>query len=220
MYLIANIIVCVCAIGGFVYGGAQFFRPKKALYAQMITLSLGCIAFGRIFNIVRLLTGGSLTDGFSLGFLGMIGSLMFFFSANYGTVDSIVDEGLKQYKNYRLLALAAPFMAAVMYVGLFLVDTEMLFIYQLLGAVLMVFIMLASYYHMKHMIFPDVDFGVGKCLRPYNLLGLLYAGSIFVEFYALSQDNELFTLIICIVTGLIISLMIPTIVRGIKKWTT
>ena len=77
MYLIANIIVCVCALAGFIYGGIRFFRPGKALYAQMITLSLGCIAFGRMFNIVRLLTDGNLTDHFQLGFLGLIGSLMF-----------------------------------------------------------------------------------------------------------------------------------------------
>ena len=219
MYLIANIIVCACALAGFIYGGIEFFRPRKALYAQMITLSLGCVAFGRLFNVVRLLTGGTLTDNFQLGFLGMIGSLMFFFSANYGTVDSLVDDRSKGFRKYRLIALAAPVAAILMYAGLFLLS-DVSDMWRILGAVLTAFVMAASYFNLKHLIFPDVDFGVVKCLRPYNLLALIYSVSIFVECCAMSRDNELLTLICCCVTGLITAAMIPTVVRGIKKWKT
>ena len=219
MYLIANIIVCVCALAGFIYGGIRFFRPKKALYAQMITLSLGCIAFGRLFNIVRLLTDGNLTDHFQLGFLGLIGSLMFFFSANYGTVDSLLDDRSKEFTKYRLIALAAPVAAILMYVGLFLLS-EVSDLWKIMGAVLTVFVMVASYFNLKHLIFPDVDFGVVKCLRPYNLLALIYSVSIFVESCALSRNNELLTFICCCVTGLVTAAIIPTVVRGIAKWKT
>lgn len=219
MYLIANIIVCVCALAGFIYGGIQFFRPKKALYAQMITLSLGCITFGRLFNIVRLITGGTLSDHFQLGFLGLIGSLMFFFSANYGTVDSLVDEGSKKLKKYRLIAIAAPVVIVAMYVVLFLLS-DIPTLWKILGAVLTLFAMSASYFNLKHLIFPDVEFGVVKCLRTYNLLALIYTAAIFTECVALSRDNELLTLISCCVTGIVTAAMIPTVVRGIEKWKT
>ncbi len=219
MYLAANIIVGVCALAGFIYGETQFFRPKKALYAQMITLSLGCIAFGRLFNIVRLLTGGELTGNFQLGFLGLIGSLMFFFSANFGTVDSLVDDRSKELKKYRLIALAAPVAAVLMYAGLFLLS-DVSGMQKILGAVLTAFVMAASYFNLKHLIFPDIDFGIVKCLRPYNLLALIYSISIFVEFCAMSCDNEVLTLICCCVTGLVTAAMIPTVVRGVNKWKT
>jgi len=219
MYLAANIIVCVCALAGFIYGGIQFFHPRKALYAQMITLSLGCIAFGRLFNIVRLMTGGTITDNFQLGFLGLIGSLMFFFSANYGTVDSLLDDSAKEFKKYRLIALAAPAAAVLIYLGLFL-TAEVSPLWRILGAVLTLFVMAASYFNLKHLIFPDVDFGVVKCLRPYNLLALIYSVSIFVECCAMSRNNEVLTLICCCVTGLVTAAMIPSVVRGFKKWKT
>lgn len=219
MYLIANIIVCVCALVGFVCGETQFFRPKKALYAQMITLSLGCIAFGRLYNIIRLMTGGSITDSFQLGFLGMIGSLMFFFSSNFGTVDSLVDDRSKKFKKYRLIAFAAPVAAVLLYAGLILFG-EVSPLWKLQGAVLTLFVIPASYFNLKHLIFPDVDFGVVKCLRKHNLLALVYEVSIFFECYAMSHDNELITLICCCVTGLITALIMPTVVRGVKKWTT
>lgn len=219
MYLIANIIVCVCALGGFIFGGTKFFRPKKALYAQMITLSLGCIAFGRLFNIVRLLTGGDLTESFQLGFLGLLGSLMFFFSANFGTVNSLVDDRSKEFRKYRLIALAAPVAAILMYFGLFFVS-DVSSIWKIQGAALTAFIIPASYFNLKHLIFPDVDFGVVKCLRPYNLLALVYSVSIFMESFALSRDNELLAFICCCVTGVVAASMIPTMVRGINKWKT
>ena len=219
MYLIANIIVCTCALAGFIYGGITFFRPRQALYAQMITLSLGCITFGRLFNIVRLLTGGDLTDNIQLGFLGMIGSLMFFFSANYGTVDTLLDDRTKAFTKYILIAFTAPAAAIVMYALLFLLgDSSLLWI--ILGAVLTVFALPASYFNLKHLIFPDVDFGVVKCLRPYNLLALIYTALIFTECFAMSRDNEILTLVCCCITGLITAAMIPLIVRGIKKWRT
>ena len=217
MYLIANIIVCTCALAGFIYGGITFFRPRQALYALMITLSLGCITFGRLFNIVRLLTGGDLTDNIQLGFLGMIGSLMFFFSANYGTVDTLLDDRTKAFTKYRLIAFTAPAAAIVMYALLFLLgDSPLLWI--ILGAVLTVFALPASYFNLKHLIFPDVDFGVVKCLRLYNFLVLLYSLSVYIECVGLSRDNEVLTLICCIFNGLITVAMMPSIVRGLKKW--
>lgn len=219
MYLIANIIVCVCALVGFICGETQFFRPKKALYAQMITLSLGCIAFGRLFNIIRLLTGGTITESFQLGFLGMIGSLLFFFSSNFGTVDSLVDDRSKEYKKYRLIAFAAPVAAVLLYAGLFLFG-EVSPLWKVQGAVLTLFVIPASYFNLKHLIFPDVDFGIVKCLRKYNLLALIYTVSVFFECYALSRGYELLTLICCCVTGLSTAIMMPTVIRGVKKWTT
>ena len=219
MYLIANIIVCVCALGGFIYGGIQFFRPKKALYSQMITLSLGCIAFGRLFNIVRLMTDGNITENFQLGFLGLIGSLMFFFTSNYGTVDSLVDDYSKEFTKYRIIALAAPVAAVLMYLGLFLFGNVSP-IWKIQGAALTLFVLPASYFNLKHLIFPDVEFGVVKCLRPYNLLALIYTAAIFMECFAMSRDNALLTLICCCVTGIVTALMIPTVVRGLEKWRT
>ena len=219
LYLIANIIGFVCSLFGFIYGGLKFFRPRQALYAQMITLALGCCAFGRLFYIVRLLTTGYITDSVQLGFFGVIGSFMFFFSSNFGTLDSLLDDRTKAFRKYRVIALIAPAVFVVMYVLLFLI-ADISLMWKILGAVMTFFVALSSYFNLKHLIFPDVDFGVVKCLRPYNLLALIYSVSIFVESCALSRNNELLTFICCCVTGLITAAMIPTVVRGFKKWKT
>ena len=217
--MIANIIGFVCALFGFIFGGIKFFRPRQALYAQMITLALGCNAFGRLFYIVRLLTGGFITGSVQLGFFGIVGSFMFFFSSNFGTLDSLLDDKSKEFKKFRLISLIAPAVFLAMYI-LFFLTADISTIWKILGAVLTIFAAMSAYYNLKHLIFPDVDFGVVKCLRPYNLLVLVYTLSVFVECIGLSRDNAVLTLICCIVTGVISAAMMPLIVRGLKKWRT
>ena len=219
LYLIANIIGFVCSLFGFIYGGIKYFRPRQALYAQMITLALGCSAFGRLFYIVRLLTSGYITGTVQLGFFGVIGSFMFFFSSNYGTLDSLLDDRSREFRKYRIISFIAPAVFLTMYILLFL-TANITAMWKVLGAVLTFLAMQSTYFNLKHLIFPDVDFGVIKCLRPYNLLVLIYSLAVFGECVGLSRTNAVLTLVCCIVSGIIAAALIPSIVRGLKEWRT
>ena len=119
LYLFANIIVCVFAFVALTYGATEFIKPKKALYGKMITLAMLCIVFGRLSNIVRIVTQGNLYDSFQLGFLGGIGSFLFFFSSNFGTIDTMADDGSREYLKYRLIGLIAPVVTICVYFVLF-----------------------------------------------------------------------------------------------------
>lgn len=217
LYLIANIIGFVCSLFGFIYGAVVFFRPKKAVYAQMITLSFGCSAFGRLFYIVRLLSSGFITGSVQLGFFGIVGGFMFFFSSNFGLMDTLIDDKSKEYMKYRLIAIIAPALFVTTYAVLF-IPADITLMWKILGGVITVPIALSTYFNLKHLIFPDVDYGVAKCLRPYNFLVLVYSVAILLETVALSRDNALMALVCCIVTGLISVAVMPLVVRGVKKW--
>lgn len=216
MYLWANCIVCVLAFLGFIYGAVQFFRPKKALYGQMITLALLSVVIGRIFSIVRILSSDNYTGQFQLGTLAIIASLMFFFSSNYGTLDSIVDDGSKENRRYRMTALIAPVVTLILFVPFFLTE-DIPVLWKMQGAVIMFFVALCSYFHLKHLIIPDVEFGVVRSIRPYNFLALLYMVSSIVECLALSRDNQVLTLVTCCFSGIFLLLMLPMITYGLKK---
>ena len=218
MLLIANLITCICAFIGFVYGIVKFFKPKKAVYAQMITLSVGCMAFGRLYQVVRLLTEGDITDSFQLGILGVIGSLLFLFSANFGAMDSLADDGSKKFIKYRIIPFAAPAVLAAVYLifAFLLIIKGGAFI---IGAVIMLFAAQASYFNLKHLIFPDVDYGVIKCLKPYNLIALIYSLTCVLEIVFINSENGIAVLIIgLIMSGLLIAI-VPSVERGMKKWT-
>ncbi len=216
LYLFANIIVCVFAFAALIYGATEFIKPKKALYGKMITLAMLCIVFSRLSNIVRIMTQGNLYDSFQLGFLGGIGSFLFFFSSNFGTIDTMADDGSREYLKYRLIGLIAPVVTICVYFVLFwLGDVSVLWKVQ--GGMLMVCVAPCSYYHLKHLILPDVDFGIVKSLRPYNFFALMYMISSVMECIALKDQNEILTLISCILSGVFVLTMMVLTVNGLKK---
>ena len=47
----------------------------------------------RLFETLQLLSFGEIRSGFQVGDLGIIGSSLFFLGANYGELDSLVDDG-------------------------------------------------------------------------------------------------------------------------------
>ena len=217
LLLIANIIVCICAFFGFIYGGILFFRPKKALYAQMITLAMGVIGFGRLFLVCRILTGGEITETFQLGFVGMFASFLFFFSANYGAVDSLIDNSVNRSIWSKLVPFLAPLAAIILYIVFFIVrDTSLM--WRIFGAMLTLNIALSTYFNLKHLLSPDIDKGVVTCLRPYNLLALIYAASVLVECIGLSSGNDILAFVAGLISAISIILIIPLIERGVKRW--
>ena len=218
LILISNIITCVCAFAGFIYGIIKFFKPKKAVYAQMIALAVGCVAFGRLYQVVRLLTGGDMFNGFQLGVFGVVGSLLFLFSANFGAMDSLADDKSKKFLKYRIISIAAPAAALAWYI-LFILLTDLPQSVKIASAMVTVFVMAASYFNLKHLIFPDVDYGVIKCLRPYNLLALIYSFLCLAETNVIGLGNEIGILITDIMIGAVQLGVVISVERGMKKWT-
>lgn len=217
LLLVVNIIVCVAAFFGFIYGGILFFRPKRALYAQMITLAMGVIGFGRLFLVCRILTGGEITETFQLGFIGMFASFLFFFSANYGAVDSLIDDSIERSFASKLVTFLAPVVVIVLYIAFF-IFADVSLMWKIFGGILSFNIALSAYFNLKHLLSPDVDKGVITCLRPYNLLALIYAVSVVVECIGLSHGNDVLTFVAGIISAISIILIIPLIERGVKKW--
>ena len=218
LILISNIISCVCALIGYIYASLKFFKPQKAVFPQMIALAVGCMAFGKLYQVVRLLTEGEIFGEFQLGVFGIIGSLLFFFSANFGSMDNLADDKSKALLKYRLIALAAPIAAAALYVlFIYLIDLPPLA--KIIAAIITVLNMMAGYYHLKHLILPDVEHGVIRCLRTYNLLALVYGYLCMVEMIVLGTGNGVAILACGVLMGLLPIGIVISVKRGMKKWT-
>lgn len=185
----------------------------------MIALAVGCVAFGRLYQVVRLVTGGDMFNGFQLGVFGVIGSLLFLFSANFGTMDSLADDRSKKFIKYRIIAFAAPVVALILYI-LFIFFTDLPRSVKVASALVTVFVMQASYFHLKHLIFPDVDFGVIKCLKPYNLLALIYTFLCLAEMIVIGLGNEIGILIAGVLIGAVQIGVVISVEKGMKKWIT
>ena len=183
----------------------------------MITLAMGVIGFGRLFLVCRILTGGEITETFQLGFIGMFASFLFFFSANYGAVDSLIDDSIERSFASKLVTFLAPVVVIVLYIAFF-IFADVSLMWKIFGGILSFNIALSAYFNLKHLLSPDVDKGVVTCLRPYNLLALIYAVSVVVECIGLSHGNDVLTFVAGIISAISIILIIPLIQRGVKKW--
>ncbi|MCR4646029.1 MAG: hypothetical protein K5695_11605 [Oscillospiraceae bacterium] len=158
---------------GFGYGLYRFFRQRSAMYIKMIVFGIGCAMLGRLFETLQLFANGQIQTGFHVGVLGVVGSFLFFFTANYGQMDSLVDDKTTAFRKYRLIALAAP--ACIMLLYLFYFLKVGMGQAAVVRGIETLIISQAAYYHLKHLIMPDVDYGVIRSLRLYNLLALGYS---------------------------------------------
>ena len=213
-----NIAVLAGALFGFLYGAPRYLQARKPLYASMIVLGTGCTVLGRLYQCVRVLTGYPLTGRFQVGVLGVLGTFAFFFSSNYGQIDSLVDDGGDAFRRYRMIAWTGPALIAVLYLpAVFGPQTAA---EKAVGAVVAFVIAAACYYHVKHLFIPDVDYGVVKCLRRFNALALLYGILCMLEMTALAYQS---TMLLIAAGGLMtfaIAVIVPVMDKGVRAWRT
>lgn len=216
--LIENAVVLVSAVIAFVYGANRYLRPKMPLYASMIVMGTACIMLGRTYQCVRLLTGGSITENFQVGVLGVVGAFAFFFSANFGQIDSLVDDGSKAFRRYRMIGLAGPVLIGLL--GAAAMTAEITVAGKCVCGLVSVMIGIACYYHVKHIFIPDVDYGVVKCLRKYNALAFCFGLLHMAEMIALSHAWDQLLIGISALIAAAVLCMIIAMDRGVKAWRT
>ena len=218
MYVALSFALAACAEVGFNYGLFRLLKKNDALYIRMIVFSVGCAMLGRIFEALQFLVNGQIRSGFHVGLLGIIGSFMFLFSANFGQMDSLVDDGSKAFKKARIIALAAP--AVVIAMWCVIPATNGFSGTTIPYAVVSLFIAQAAYFHLKHIIIKDVDFGLIRAIRPYNIVALIYAFLCMVEMTVKTFNLPAVCIIIVYILQCAVMLaLMPVLERGVNKWT-
>ncbi|MBR1833702.1 MAG: hypothetical protein IJ784_14945 [Ruminiclostridium sp.] len=215
--LYLNIALTVFAAGSFIYGALHYLRPRKPLYASMIVVGVGCIMLGRIYLLSRLLAGLAITGIFHVGILGTIGAFGFFYSSNYGQIDSLVDDGSKDFMKYRIIAVSGILITAALYVAVLMSPASL--VEKISDGVTAASIAAASYYHVKHIFVPDVDYGVVSCLRLFNILAFFYGALCMGEMAALAYSAEIPLIVICSLQCIVSAALIPVMDRGVRSWS-
>lgn len=200
----------------FGYGLWCFARKGPALYFQLLTFAVGCFMMGKLFCVLSLLSMGRLPYPFHMGYLGYLGCFAFLFSANYGQLDSIIDDGGNEIKKARMAGFLAPSILAVLLIILFLSDMEV--INKGLLLIISLPALPGSYFNLKHLIAPDFDFVFLKVIRPCNVPILLI--------YLLSMTSLFFELngfvLLADIGSILVSLSFITLIilaaRGHNKW--
>ena len=213
---ITNIYLFVCACAGLVYGLSVMFKKKQPLYFKLAIFPLACHAFSRVFYIVTLLCYGGLPATFNIGFFGFAAFFLFLYLQNVGTIDNLLDDEDKKFTKYKLLALIAPACEMVIAVWAFNCSSASISV-RLSFVVLAALAGLAGYFNIKHALEPDVEGGIIRALRRFNIL--CFALEILtlaeVGLYCFGLTNPI---IIQILLGILYIMYLPLLNKEMKKW--
>jgi len=217
MELALKILLASSSAIAFAYGVIKLFRPKVALFKQLVVCAIGCMMLGRIYDLLFIIVDKQLSPVFNVGMLGITGGFLFLSSASFGQMDGLVDNRDKSLAKYRLISLIAPIYMAGVYVYVILklsILSEILFLatgYFVLG--------LSSYYSLKHIIIPDVEFGIIDSIRGYSVVALILAVLYSIQIVADKFSHQTLRIVIAILMSICYIIIIPVLERGSKKWT-
>lgn len=218
--LFCNSLLCLGALTGFVYSLVKFFRPKKAMYKKMVGCALGCLFIERLYEIVQYVVVGDLPQLFQIGTFGNIGCFMFLFSANFGAIDSLIDDRSDKLKKYRLAALAAPAVALI-------AAAAILFSPSYPGrkiacAVEVLFAGASSYYSLKHLIIPKEYSDFLSGMRAFHITSLVLAAAVALEdiIWCYQVRVQAAWYIPYAVLLFAMLALAPALERGTKQWRT
>lgn len=181
---ISQLILTLFLTTSAIYGVTVSFKKKGVLFVQIIVSGVACLALGNIFTLMLRITApkeivSSLINGFNIGMLGIFGFFFFVFSAAFGQIDGLGDDRSKTLRKYRIIGVAAVIPVIICIVPIVLSPVQEML--KIVYAILYLPAALASYYNLKHLILPDVDFGIIACMRKYNLFMLIMTAIILLS---------------------------------------
>ena len=213
--LILSLLIAVFAFG---MGAGRLFKKGTPMYWQLYICAAGCFALRQLSETVNFLCG--IQGNISVGMLGIFGCNFFLLSANYGTLDKVVDDGGAENFPARRLALLAPAVLAALIALVFFAWRKKDITCGALWLLVLLPTLPASYFNMKHLRMPLDAFELLRATKPCNLaaLGFYLLSALYAVFRALGKTAA------AGVTSVVLSasmlFLVSAAIRGAKKWKT
>lgn len=212
VFSLAALLIAAFAFG---LGAARLFKKKKPLYFQLLVCAAGCFALQMLSYTVNLWCG--VTEEVGIGMLGIFGCNFFLLSANYGTLDRVVDDG-KGARSARRLAVLAPAVMAVLAALVFLAWhgknrlCAWMWLAMLLPAVA------AAYFNLKHLLLPMDPFELLRATRPCNLAALAFYVLTALYGFASAAAGAVIIQVLTVLVSLSMLVLVLCAIKGAKQW--
>ena len=215
IYGVASFVIAAAA---FWLGAVKLFGTRKPLYMKLLVCAAGCFMLEQQLLLINLWCG--VKEMFSIGMLGILGCNFFLLSANYGTLDKVVDDGSKQNRPAKIAAVIAPVVVTIACVNVFLMWKGKDIICAVMWLLMLLPAIPASYLNLKHLLLPRDDLGLLKATRFCNFSALvLYIVMAAFAASSASDSSRLVGILSCLMSLSVFGITVSAI-RGAKKWGT
>ena len=214
--LIYGVASFVIAAAAFWFGAIKLFARKKPFYMKLLVCAAGCFMLEQQLLLINLWCG--VHEVFSIGMLGILGCNYFLLSANYGTLDKVVDDGGKQNRPAKLIAFAAPVVVALLCLNSFLIWKDKDIICAVMWMLMLLPSIPASYFNLKHILLPKDDFEFLRATKNSNISALILYVVMAAFVTASAFDNSRLVGILSLLMSLAVFGIVISAVKGAKKW--
>ena len=213
--LVLSLLIAVFAFGA---GAAKLFKKGTPMYWQLYICAAGCFALRQLSETVNSLCG--IQGNIGVGMFGIFGCNFFLLSANYGTLDKVVDDGGAENKPARHLALLASAVTAALIALVFFAWRKNDPLCGALWLLALLPVLPASYYNVKHLLMPLDAFELLRATRPCNLasLGFYLLSALYGLLCALG--NTALAGVTSVMLSVLMLFLVSAAIRGAKKWKT
>lgn len=217
MQLLSHAVLTVSLVASLLWGLIYSHRVRMALFFKIVLFGEGCILLGELFTVAMYVCLGE-TEVFHLGLLGPVGCFAFLFSASFGQIDGLGDDRNPRMRRFRLIPLIFP----TLYIGLYVLDilSPVNLSVKIIHTFLLLLIAATVYYSFKHLIIPDVTYGIFKSMRKYNLLVLCISALFTVRVLFSDYGMDMAENIIVLLLAAAFLLLLPITAKGVRKWYT
>ncbi|MBQ0009669.1 MAG: hypothetical protein KBS76_01020 [Ruminococcus sp.] len=212
VFALLSFLIAAVAFG---IGAVRILRGKKPLYFKLLVCAAGCYAIAGLSSLIGLWC--EVTESVSVGMLGIFGCNFFLLSANFGTLDKIVDDGNGSEKA-RALAVIAPVVMAAAAVFAFLAWKENDAFCAVVWVVMLLPALPASYYNLKHILLPTDPFGFLPATKPCNIAALVFYGTTAASVIGSALGSELAAGILSAFPSLAVLGLTVAADKGAKRW--
>ena len=213
--VIYGLISFLTASFAFGYGAIKLFKKRKPMYLQLLVCASGCFALQQLSYIVNLWCG--VTAVVSIGMLGIFGCNFFLLSANFGTLDKIVDES-KGFDKVRAVSIIAPVVMAALTVLAFLSWKDRDMFCAVMWVVMLIPALPASYFNLKHILLPVDPFEFLRATRPCNIAALIFYIVTASYVICLASMGSTISGILSVLMSLSVLAISLCAVKGAKRW--
>ena len=213
--LIYGLISFLTASFAFGYGAVKLFKKRKPMYLQLLVCASGCFALEQLSYIVNLWCG--VASVVSIGMFGIFGCNFFMLSANFGTLDKIVDDS-KGFNKLRVVSIIAPVVMAVLTIFAFLSWKDKDMFSAVMWGLMLIPALPASYFNLKHILLPLDSFEFLRATKPCNIVALVFYVATAAYIISLASMENTISGLLSVLMSLSVLALSLCAVKGAKRW--